>query len=59
MNEIFAVMVEGKQTPSKTYPNYDEAEKEAARLATQERRTTYVLKAVAELKLNDVKITKL
>lgn len=58
MNEIFAVMVEGKQTPSRTYTNYDEAEKEATRLATQERRTTYVFKAIAVVELNDVKITK-
>jgi len=58
-NKIYAVMVEGKQTPSKSYDNYAEAETEAKRLATQERRTTYVMIAIARLDLNDVKITSL
>jgi len=58
-NELFAVMVEGRQTTSKTYDNYDNIEAEAVRLATQERRTTYVMKIITKVELNDVKITKL
>ena len=60
MNEkIYAVMVEGKQTPSKTYDSYDTAEAEATRLAQIERRIVYILLAVAKVELNDVKITSL
>lgn len=57
--KIYAVMVEGKQTPSKTYSDYESAELEAKRLAQQERRTTYVLLAITKLELNEVKITSL
>ena len=59
MEKIYAVMVEGKQTPSKTYLTYEDAENEAKRLAQQERRITYVLLAISKLELNDVKITSL
>ena len=52
-------MVEGKQTPTKLYSDYELAEQEAKRLATHERRTTYVLQAVTKLELNDIKITPL
>jgi len=58
MNEQFAVMVEGKQTPSKLYENYEAACTEATRLARQERRDTYVLQVVAKAEITDVKITK-
>lgn len=57
--ELFAVMVDSKQTPSKTYENYENAEAEAVRLATQERRTTYVMKIITRIELNDVKIVRL
>ena len=58
-SEYFAVMVEGKQTPSKLYENdYDSAEKEATRLCTQTKNTTYVLKVVSKIELNEVKITR-
>lgn len=59
MGKTYSVMVEGKQSPSKLYDNYQDAENEAKRLASQEKRTTYVLLAVAKLELNDVKITSL
>ena len=53
----FALMVEGKQTPSKLYDTYDEAEQEARRLARSERRNTYILKVIALVELSDVKVT--
>lgn len=53
----FAVMVDGKQTPSKVYETYTLAEEEAKRLARSERRTTYILKIVALVELSDVKVT--
>ena len=53
----FAIMVEGKQTPSKIYSTYTLAEEEAKRLARSERRTTYILKIVALVELSDVKVT--
>ena len=59
MEKTYSVMVEGKQSPSKLYDNYQDAENEAKRLASQEKRTTYVLLAIAKLELNDVKITSL
>lgn len=57
--ELFAVMVEGKQAPAKLYIDYKMAEAEAKRLAIKERQTAYVMKAVSKLELNEVKITKL
>ena len=57
--EIFAVMVEGRQTPSKVYNEECDAENEAKRLALKERLTTYTLKAVSRFSLNDVVKTKL
>lgn len=55
----YAVMVEGKNAPSKLISNYEDAETEAKRLAIKERQTTYVLLAVAKVELNDVKVTQL
>lgn len=52
----FAVMVEGKQTPSKLYGNSLEAESEAIRLARQERKDVYILKVVGKAEVADVKI---
>jgi hypothetical protein len=52
--EIFAVMVEGRQTPSKMYSEQCDAENEAKRLALKERLTTYTVKAVSKFSLNDV-----
>ncbi len=57
MESKFAVMVEGKQTPSKLYEDFDSASHEATRLARQERRDVYVLKVVAKAEISDVKIT--
>lgn len=57
--ELYAVMVVGKQMPSKMYEDYNEAEMEATRLTEKERATVYVLKAVAKLTLTTVTITKL
>jgi hypothetical protein len=59
METIFAVMVEGKQTPSKIHSNFDEAQMEATRLAKLERKTVFILKAVAKVEMVDVKITHL
>ena len=57
--EIYAVMVVGKSTPSKTYNDFTEAEQEAIRLTSIEKRTAYVLRAVSMYELNDVKKTTL
>lgn len=58
-NKQYAVMVEGKQTPSKLHDTYESAENEAKRITYQEKRTTYVLQTVAKLELNNIQITKL
>ena len=57
MDTIFAVMVEGKQTPSKVHREFNDAETEAIRLAKIERQPVYILKAVAKVEMTDVKIT--
>jgi hypothetical protein len=57
MEQIFAVMVEGKQTTSKIHRSFEEAEMEATRLAKLERKTVYILKAVAKVEMVDVKVT--
>lgn len=59
MNTIFAVMVEGKQTPSKIHEEFVDAETEAIRLAKLERQPVYILKAVAKVEMVDVKVTHL
>lgn len=59
MNPIFAVMVEGKQTPSKVHSSFDEAQAEATRLTRLERQPVYILKAVAKVEMTDVKLTHL
>lgn len=59
MNSIFAVMVEGKQTPSKIHEEFADAETEAIRLAKLERQPVYILKAVAKVEMTDVKVTHL
>lgn len=59
MENTYTVMVEGKQSPSKLYDDYQDAENEAKRLASQEKRTTFVLLIITKLELNDVKITKI
>jgi hypothetical protein len=57
--DLFAIMVIGKQTPSKIYTDYFEAQEEAMRLVKQERQPAYVLKAVALVELQEVTITRL
>ena len=57
MDPKFAVMVEGKSTPSKLHESFDQAKDEATRLARLERRDVYVLKVVAKAEISDVKIT--
>ena len=57
MNPKFAVMVEGKSTPSKLHDTFDQAKDEATRLARLERRDVYVLKVVAKAEISDVKVT--
>lgn len=59
MDPIFAVMVEGKQTPSKIHREFADAETEAIRLAKIERQPVYILKAVAKVEMTDVKVTHL
>ena len=54
---LYAVMVEGKQSPSKLYDNTDEAKEEAIRLARQEKRVVYILKVLAKAEVADVKVT--
>jgi hypothetical protein len=50
----YAVMVVGKQTPSKLYDDIEEAEKEAKRLCNYELKTVYVLQTVSKFALNTV-----
>ena len=59
MEPIFAVMVEGKQTPSKVHSNLIEAQTEATRLARIEKKPVYVMRAIFKVELTDVKITPL
>jgi hypothetical protein len=60
MNEkIYAVMVEGRNCPSKVFSSYEDALTEAKRLALKERLTTYVMVAVTKLELNELKIVSL
>lgn len=56
MDSKFAVMVEGKSTPSKLHDTFDQAKDEATRLARLERKDVYVLKVVAKAEISDVKI---
>ena len=56
MDSKFAVMVEGKQSPSKLHETFDQAKDEATRLARLERRDVYILKIVAKVELSDIKI---
>jgi len=57
--EIFAVMVIGKQTPAKTYEDYFEAQEEAKRLVREERKPAYVMKAISYIELGEVLVTRL
>jgi hypothetical protein len=57
MDPKFAVMVEGKNLPSKIHTSFDEAQAEATRLARLERKDVYILKVVAKAEISDVKIT--
>lgn len=57
MTEQYAVMVEGKQGPSKLHNSLEEATMEATRLAKITRQDVYVLKVVAKAEISDVKIT--
>lgn len=59
MKDKFAVMVEGKQLPSKLHDTFDEAIYEASRLARLEIKNVYILKVVAKAELSDVKIVLL
>jgi hypothetical protein len=52
-------MVIGKQTPSKTYEDYFEAQVEAMRLVREERKPAYVMKAIAFIELSEVIVTRL
>lgn len=57
MEKQFAVMVEGRQLPSKLHDTFDQAKDEATRLARLERKDVYILKVVAKAEIADVKIT--
>jgi hypothetical protein len=59
VSEGFAVMVSDKQTPTKLYAEFIEAEAEAKRLCIKEHKTTWVLKAVAIYEVGEVKKTEL
>lgn len=52
-------MVVGQQFPSVAFNEYLEAETEAKRLVKKERKPAYVLKAVAFLEEQEVKVTML
>lgn len=53
---FYAVMLEGKQTPSKLYENRLDADNEAIRLASRERVTAYVLMAISKTIIKDVEL---
>ena len=53
----YAVMLDGKQTPSRIYTSYEQAEYEAKRLAIKEKLTAYVLKVVSKVELVEVRVT--
>lgn len=57
-HEVYAVMVLGKSNPQVTYTDYEQAETEAIRLCKKERLSTYVLKVVTCVSLNEVTIHK-
>lgn len=56
-DDKFAIMVEGKQSPSRIHNSFMEAKSEAIRLARQEKRDVYILKLIAKAELADVTIT--
>lgn len=56
MENKFAVMVEGKQLPSRLHDSLEEATTEAIRLAKTTRQDVYVLKVVAKAEITEVKI---
>lgn len=55
----YAVMVEGKQTPSKLHETYECAMLEAVRLCRLERKKCYVLEVVGVADISDVVTTDL
>jgi hypothetical protein len=57
MESKFALMVEGKQAPSKLHDSLEEATAEATRLAKITRQDVYILKVVGKAEISDVKIT--
>ena len=57
--ELFAVMVQGKNLPQKLHNNKTSALIEAGRLCLIERQPVYMLKAIALVEVKQVKITDL
>lgn len=55
--EYFAVMLEGAQTPSVLHDSYEKAHSQAVELVSKTRKKGYILKAIAKVECNDVKIT--
>ena len=53
----FAVMLEGASAPSVLHDSYEKAHAEAVRLVGNTRKKGYILKAVAKVECNDVKVT--
>ena len=52
--DYYMVHVVGKQSPIKLHSNQLSAELEAEKLAKQERKTTFVFKAITKFELTDV-----
>jgi len=57
MKDKFALMVEGKQAPSKLHDSLQEATTEATRLAKITRQDVYILKVIGKAEISDVKVT--
>ena len=54
MKDQFAVMVEGKSTPSKLHDTLESAQNEAVRLARLERTDVYILEVIGKAEISDV-----
>lgn len=57
--KIYVVMVEGRNTPTKIWNDYNLALNEAKRLCAKERLTAYVCIAIVKAEMNDVSVTHL
>ena len=54
---FYMIYVEGQNGPTRKHPTYQDAKKEAERLARLTRRKTYILGTIECLEINDIKTT--